>query len=392
MYRISQLAKLAGLSRSTLLYYEKLGLIRSRRSTNGYRYFGPTDLQQLNLLKQLQAGGLSLKESKDCIESQIDYSVLEKKLVELDQELAEKQKARSLLAALLGKNDKDLRQWHNTLEISAPDAHFEWLKQQGFSEKDALRLRWLSKNMHQHGDYMQDFEKIFTGLEYFGPGSNQSNLKALQSINSQPAAILDIGCGPGASTLTLAKNTQARITALDNDQPSLDQLKQRAVDRNVAEQITTCCASMLDIPFQDHAFDVIWSEASAYIMGFEKAIKEWQRLIRPEGYLVISELVWQEGEHPQEVIDFWMSDYPDMKDAKTRIEQAESAGYKVIDHFLLEQAAWDNYYLPLLDRITQLESEMSSSQAMADLKREIGIYQRFSKHFGYLMLILQKPQ
>ncbi|WP_263078014.1 MerR family transcriptional regulator [Endozoicomonas sp. Mp262] len=390
MYRISQLAKLAGLSRSTLLYYEKLGLIKARRSANGYRHFTPADLQQLKLLKQLQAGGLSLKESKDCIESQLNYNVLEKKLAALDQEIEEKQQAQRLLAALLGKNHKSLRQWHSTLETSAPNAHFEWLKKQGLSEKDALRLRWLSKNIHQHRDYMQDFERLFSGLERFSPGSTQSSLSALKSINRQPDSILDIGCGPGASTLILAENTSARITALDNDHSSLKQLEQKAADRKMADQVTTCCHSMLDIPFKDHSFDLLWSEGSAYIMGFAKAVKEWRRLIKPTGHLVISELVWQEGEHPQEVKDFWQAEYPDMRDAKTRIKQAERAGYKVSSHFLLEKTAWDNYYLPLLDRITRLKHEMAGSQAITDLTKEIDIYQRFGNHFGYLMLTLQQ--
>lgn len=45
MYRISELALKVGLSRSTLLYYEKLGLISSKRQANGYRTYSEHDLQ-----------------------------------------------------------------------------------------------------------------------------------------------------------------------------------------------------------------------------------------------------------------------------------------------------------------------------------------------------------
>ncbi|MBC7209280.1 MAG: MerR family transcriptional regulator, partial [Pseudomonas sp.] len=72
MYRISELAAKVGLSRSTLLYYEKLGLVSSRRQANGYRTYGEQDLQQLRLLQQLQAGGLSLKECQACLEARLD--------------------------------------------------------------------------------------------------------------------------------------------------------------------------------------------------------------------------------------------------------------------------------------------------------------------------------
>ncbi|WP_249937648.1 MerR family DNA-binding transcriptional regulator, partial [Vibrio parahaemolyticus] len=39
MYLISELAAKAGISRTTLLYYEKLGLINGQRLDNGYRYY-----------------------------------------------------------------------------------------------------------------------------------------------------------------------------------------------------------------------------------------------------------------------------------------------------------------------------------------------------------------
>ena len=66
MYRISELAELVGLSRSTLLYYGKLGLIEAQRTSNGYRSYSERDLQRVRLLQQLQAGGLTLKECQAC--------------------------------------------------------------------------------------------------------------------------------------------------------------------------------------------------------------------------------------------------------------------------------------------------------------------------------------
>lgn len=60
MYRISELAQKVGLSRSTLLYYEKLKLISAIRQSNGYRCYTDKDVQRVKLLQQLQAGGLTL--------------------------------------------------------------------------------------------------------------------------------------------------------------------------------------------------------------------------------------------------------------------------------------------------------------------------------------------
>ena len=103
MLHISALAGRVGLSRSTLLYYEKLGLIRGQRQSNGYRSYGEQDVQRLQLILKLQAGGLTLKECIACLDARIDRELLERRLRRLDEEIDRKQQSRQLLAALLGE-------------------------------------------------------------------------------------------------------------------------------------------------------------------------------------------------------------------------------------------------------------------------------------------------
>jgi hypothetical protein len=49
---------------------------------------------------------------------------------------------------------------------------------------------------------------------------------------------------------------------------------------------------MTEMPFTQGSFDLIWAEASAYIMGVEQALEQWRPYLSDEGYLVISDLVW----------------------------------------------------------------------------------------------------
>ena len=368
MYRISQLASQAGLSRSTLLYYEKLGLIQSRRSSNGYRYFTEADRQRLTLIQQLQAGGLTLQECKTSIDSRLNKHLLKQRLEALDEDIAAKLEARKLLASLLGQDNNVLSQWHRTLEARAPQAHRQWLKQQGFNERDTHHIKWLSKNMNEHDQYMKDFFSIFRGLERWGPGSKENTLKALQELSTRPTNILDIGCGPGAVSLLLAKHTDAAIVSLDNDEGSLEFLRNKAEQSEYGHRITTCCASMMDIPFAAQSFDLLWSEASVYVMGFEKALKEWRKLLSDDGFLVVSDLVWLNDNPKPEFKAFWENEYPDMTTVAQRIQQAEENGYTVIKHFEYGADAWDNYVEPLKVRVSEQEPKMPESRAIADLK------------------------
>ena len=78
--------------------------------------------------------------------------------------------------ALLGKGSQ--RELHQSLGKNAPNAYLNWLHAQGYSEKEALRLKWLSKDMNQHDTYMQDFMTVFETLEQWGPGSTQGFFKS----------------------------------------------------------------------------------------------------------------------------------------------------------------------------------------------------------------------
>ena len=387
MYRISELATQVGLSRSTLLYYEKLGLIEGQRLGNGYRTYSDRDAQSLRLIQQFQAGGLTLKECKACLDAKVERQILLNRLQQLDAEIAQKQKSRQLLAALLGEGG--LKGWHESIDKIAPDAHLDWLIKQGFNEKEALRLKWLSKDMNEHEQYMADFGQIFEGLDRWGPGTEAETRKALAKIPFSPQSLMEVGCGKGIATMVLAKHCSAMITAVDNDEPALARLSERLTDAGLVNRVTTQCASMTDLPFEVASFDVIWAECSAYIMGVTKAMEQWRRLLENNGVLVISDLVWQTTSPSTDVQAFWQKEYPDMSTTTVRIEQAEVAGYQVLDSFTLSEEAWQAYYVPLQKRIETLKPEMADCAALLDIEKELDMYDQNLNEFGYQFFVLK---
>ncbi|MHC6527971.1 MerR family transcriptional regulator [Vibrio proteolyticus] len=388
MYRISELAQQVGLSRSTLLYYEKLGLITSRRQLNGYRRYSEQDAQRLKLLLQLQAAGLTLKECQACLDAQIDRELLLNRLTVLGEEIEQKQKAKELLASLLGMGS--MRPWHQSIERQAPAAHLDWLIKQGLSEKQALRLKWLSQDMNMHDQYMADFEYLFEGLERLGPGSQSDSLKALAAIKIESGSVLEIGCGKGITTELLATQSPFKVTALDNDDYNLSCLKERLRHSDGLHLVQSVCASMTDLPFSDVQFDVIWSEGSAYIMGIEKALRHWQPVLKEQGYLVISDLVWRINSPDAEVRDYWSQHYPDMQTVQSRVQLFERAGFQMIIHFDLSSHAWDNYIGPLQTRIDKVSQHPFTSNALSDIQRELSIHHNYLGQYGYHFFVARR--
>ena len=60
--RIGDIAQATGISRDTLRFYEKRGLLTARRSGNGYRDYAPEVVQWLTYLRTAQSLGFTLAE------------------------------------------------------------------------------------------------------------------------------------------------------------------------------------------------------------------------------------------------------------------------------------------------------------------------------------------
>ena len=386
MVTISELARSVGLSRSTLLYYEKLGLLKGKRQSNGYRLYNDAHRQRLILLQQLQASGLSLKECQACLDGKIDRELLSKRLEALRLELHQKSKSMNLLAALLGQGT--LKEWHEQVEQQAPDVHRQWLINQGFSGDEASRIALLSKDMNDHDLYMAGFMQVFSGLECWGPGSPNMTEQVLASLPMTPQSILEVGCGNGIATMLLAQHSSARVTALDTDESALARVRARATAASLSDRIETLCLDMSRLSEMKLVFDAIWAEGSAYIIGVKRALSAWRPLHRPGGLLVLSDMVWRTSEPSNDVLTFWTSEYPAMTTVEKRLKQAAHAGYTVHSHLDMGQAALDAYYLPLAARLEQVKELIAEKRVAEDLQRELNVYHQGKGQFGYEMFVL----
>jgi ubiquinone/menaquinone biosynthesis C-methylase UbiE len=184
-----------------------------------------------------------------------------------------------------------------------------------------------------------------------GPGGDAETAQALALTSLDGSAklrIADIGCGTGASTLPLARSLDADIAAVDFLPGFIDVLTQKAEAEGLSDRITALTGSMEDLPFTDGEFDLIWSEGAIYNMGFENGVTAWQRLLKPGGMLVVSEITWITGSRPAEIQEHWESEYPEIATASSKIAILERSGYTPVGYFILPEHCWlDNYYDPL---------------------------------------------
>ena len=244
---------------------------------------------------------------------------------------------------------------------------------------------------------MEILFEIFTGLLRAGPGSKETTRKAFNMLPNVPPQpnILDIGCGPGMQTIELAKMIDCKIIALDIHQPFLDYILQNAEKEGVSEKIETINQSMLSMAFETERFDILWAESSIFIMTFEKALREWRRFLKKEGYLAVSELVWP-PEDPPEEMSAWLKEYPTIQTHEENLRVIEKVGYKIIDSFLLPASDWATYFEPLGGRLKILRKKYKNDEGALNtlqfLQNEIDLFSKYPQFFDsiYVFYIMQK--
>ena len=236
---------------------------------------------------------------------------------------------------------------------------------------------------------------MFEGLPRQGPGLDESTVRACSCIPSSFKAgkILDIGCGSGMQTLTLAKYFPgSQVTASDLHQPFLDELRKRAKSAGLDKRIVTRQASMDNLPFEEKSFDIIWAEGSAFIMGLSSAIRYWKKILKPDGFLVFSDCTWFTDSSSEECRDFFDRVSPDMPSESGTEEIIRSAGFTVINSFKLPDAGWWNhYYSPLTERLPRLKEKYAANhdalEIIQGLEKEMDIHRKYSKEYGYCFFI-----
>lgn len=231
-----------------------------------------------------------------------------------------------------------------------------------------------------------------------GPGGDAATEQALGLAmldRATPLKLADIGCGTGASTLTLARRLNAQITAVDFLQEFLEVLESRAERMGLAEKITPLCCSMDDLPFEAEDFDVIWSEGAIYNLGFERGVSEWKRYLKAGGLLVVSEITWLTASRPAELQQHWEGEYPEIDLPSAKLGVLERHGYAPIGYFALPEHCWlDNYYRPMQNSFADfLQRNGNSAEARAIVEaesREIALYEQYKAYYSYGVYIARK--
>lgn len=163
MFSVGQLAKQYRISRTTLLYYDSIGLLKpTKRTSSGYRQYSLEDSERLRQIMAYRQTGLSLDAISDMLITS-DYgitSILFKRLGEINGEIAALREQQDFILKVLrskalpekedpltssvwnqvlhdaGITVENATDWHRAFELSSPEQHHAFLRGFGFSDQE----------------------------------------------------------------------------------------------------------------------------------------------------------------------------------------------------------------------------------------------------------------
>ncbi len=172
MYSIGQMAKKFALSRSTLLYYDKIGLLKpSERSSSNYRLYTEEDYQKMVQIDVYRQAGMPLKQIISMLVASTGSVTdqLEGRLAQLNYEIQALRKQQQVIVKLLkekkslsktqvldknkwieilrscGMSEEDMWQWHIQFEKHCPEGHQDFLESLGIKPSEIQQIRKKSR-------------------------------------------------------------------------------------------------------------------------------------------------------------------------------------------------------------------------------------------------------
>lgn len=168
MYTIGELCRQFQLSRSTLLYYSKLGLLTaSQRTEANYRQYTEEDKKRLARICAFREAGIPLRRIKEILNNSgiSEMDALQERLCGLNQEIRMLRLKQQLIAKMLEEKDSKgplpsltpqafteilqssgmdaeaTARIHTQFEKNSPDMHQLFLEFLGFSEDEIIQIR-----------------------------------------------------------------------------------------------------------------------------------------------------------------------------------------------------------------------------------------------------------
>lgn len=275
---MGELSRAVGLSVRVLHHWDTSGVVSPARTASGHRRYGPDEVTRLHRALALRRAGLGLERIAELLDGRAgDPAVaLRAHLARLDADLDRAHRLRDRLADALSTLDP-------------PSA----TTTDGPADGDVLMKVISSMTMldgYVHGHRAVEHARLVDQADTL--------TELLHADTGFPpgARVLEVGCGVGAQTVTLAtRSPGAEITAIDRSDTALDGARRQVAAAGLDHAVSLHRADAADLPHPDgpltagtfdHVFVCFVLE---HLPRPVEVLARLRRMLRPDGTLTVIE-------------------------------------------------------------------------------------------------------
>lgn len=132
-----------------------------------------------------------------------------------------------------------------------------------------------------------------TGLDFLKACARLNDVMVDKAQITSGARVLDLGCGNGTTAMWLGRSCGCEVVGVDLSGTRVGNARQALRDQpaDLQTRLGFEKASATELPFPDHSFTHVWSQATIYhIHEKGKALQEAHRVLSDDGLLVFDDL------------------------------------------------------------------------------------------------------
>ncbi len=227
---------------------------------------------------------------------------------------------------------------------------------------------------------------------------------AVNAFINSSKRVLEIGSNTGFTSVNLSLFTGCKSIGIDVNEKSISEAKKYAKKQGVSKLTSFQKASALMLPFPDNSFDIVWcSNVTSFISDKNKAIKEYLRVLKLKGSLVVIPIYYIK-QPPKKIVNdvskaigtkikvwdknFWLELFQKISEKeKNRLELYYEQDFRYLDRkeFILE------YVKKMAKRECMLKFNKKDRDILkSKLKYFMKLFNKNLKYAGYSILLYQK--
>jgi SAM-dependent methyltransferase len=231
---------------------------------------------------------------------------------------------------------------------------------------------------------------------FFLPGTDQQMKSLFEVLKLNKGSILILGSGSEIITGELSEYYDSKsVLIVEESESLLNSRSHPAAENKINVRLMDFSAT----DFKDSQFDLVYAQASISNNARNKIVKEIKRILKPDGYFCVGEIIGFAPDQPKFIKDMFSSSNISPLNSDQINDYYSSRGFQVLLEKDLSYTLKDFYsdnskMLKETESLLDKQEKSFYKKLIKKISHESNIYLKLGgdKYYGFKMLLLRKVQ